>query len=106
MSVMSVSVSEQTLLQSNVADQYRGRVFGALGTTEALLILVGMGLAGLLGDIFDVVPLLNVAGMLWLVAGVVALTMLPTNRAKEHFQIVDTPAETITSDPPEATRGR
>ena len=37
-------VSTQTLLQSSVADEYRGRVFGALGTTNALLGLSTLGL--------------------------------------------------------------
>jgi len=73
-------VSQQTLLQSTVSDKYRGRIFGALGTTNALLGLGGMGLAGALGDIVGVVPVLNTAAILWLLAGVMALVLLVPGR--------------------------
>src|SRR5215210_1628139 len=42
-------VGAQTLLQKWVPDSHRGRVFGAYETTQALLLLVGMGLAAALG---------------------------------------------------------
>ena len=73
---MGYMISAQTLLQATVADRYRGRVFGAYGTTNALLMLVGMGLAAALGDALGVVPVLDLAGGLFLVAGVVGLPML------------------------------
>src|SRR5215210_3207199 len=41
-------VGAQTLLQKWVPDSHRGRVFGAYETTQALLLLVGMGLAAAL----------------------------------------------------------
>ncbi len=41
-------VGAQTLLQKRVPDSHRGRVFGAYETTQALLLLVGMGLAAVL----------------------------------------------------------
>ncbi len=41
-------VGAQTLLQKWVPDSYRGRVFGAYETTQALLLLCGMGLAAVL----------------------------------------------------------
>ena len=65
-----------TLLQTAVADEYRGRIFGALGTTGALLRLVGMGLAGALGDVVGVVPMLNLQGGGYILAGVLGLVML------------------------------
>ncbi len=73
---MGYMVSAQTLLQATVADRYRGRVFRAYGTTNALLVLVGMGLAGALGDALGVVPVLDLAGGLLLLAGVVGLVLL------------------------------
>jgi MFS family permease len=44
-----LSVSMQTLLQANVPDRYRGRVFGAFGTTNALFLLGSLGLGSTLG---------------------------------------------------------
>lgn len=70
------SVSTQTLLQSTVADVYRGRVFGALGTTNGLLSLCGVGLASALGDLVGLLPVLNASGTLRIVAGVLALVLL------------------------------
>jgi MFS family permease len=40
-----------TLLQTAIPDVYRGRVFGALGTTSALTQLIGTAIAGTLGSI-------------------------------------------------------
>lgn len=73
------SVSTQTLLQTSVVDQYRGRVFGMLGTLNALMMLGGMGLASSLGDRLGVVPTLNIAGILYLFAGALAI-LLHRNR--------------------------
>lgn len=67
----------QTLLQSSVADAYKGRVFGALGTTGALLSALGGGLAGPLGETLGVVPTLNIAAVLTLLAGLLAHLLLP-----------------------------
>ena len=44
------STGVTTLLQTGTANQYLGRVFGALGTTSSLLALIGAGLASVLGD--------------------------------------------------------
>jgi predicted MFS family arabinose efflux permease len=74
--VMAWAVSAPTLLQMSVADHYRGRIFGTLNTTTALMSLCGMGLAGALGDLIDIVPILNIAGGLYLLSAVVALVML------------------------------
>ncbi|MFB3127639.1 MAG: hypothetical protein ACE1Z8_09165, partial [Candidatus Acidiferrales bacterium] len=43
----------------------------------ALLMLVGLALASTLGDALGVVPMMNVAAGLYLLAGVVALVMMP-----------------------------
>jgi len=73
---MGAQVSSQTLFQSNVADQLRGRVFGAFGTTVALLMLSGQGLASALGDHVGIVAMLNIGGGLYILAGVIALVMM------------------------------
>lgn len=57
-----------TLLQKSADDVYRGRVFGALMTTTALASLVGIVLAGTLGEIFG--PLFtNVHAILYMIGG-------------------------------------
>ena len=75
--LMGYLISGQTLMQTKVTDQYRGRVLGAYATTVALLMLVGLALASTLGDALGVVPMMNVAAGLYLLAGVVALVMMP-----------------------------
>ena len=71
------SVTHRTLLQANTDGRYLGRMLGILGTTQALLMLGGQALARALGDRVGVVPLLNLAGSLYLPAAIVALVMLP-----------------------------
>lgn len=63
-----------TLLQQGANDAYRGRVFGALMTTTALASLVGIALAGTLGEIFG--PLIiNLHAILYMVGGGLMLLM-------------------------------
>jgi len=66
----------QTAMQQAVADAYRGRVFGALGATNGLMMLGGMSIASLGGDHLGVVPLLNLAGGLYIAAGTAAFFLL------------------------------
>ena len=70
-------VTSQTLLQQWAPDHYRGRVFGAYEATQALTLLVGMGLAVLLEGLLGVVAVLSIVGAAWSLAGVVAWLLLP-----------------------------
>lgn len=74
--IVGLTVSLQTLLQNTTADAYRGRVFGAFLAVIALAQLLGMALASLLGDRLGAVLLLDLDGVLWIVGGVLALTLL------------------------------
>ncbi len=74
--VVGFIVGLQTLLQSSAADAYRGRVFGAYGTTVALMTLVGQAMASLLGNRFGVVPVFTLAGCFELLGGLVAFILL------------------------------
>jgi MFS family permease len=74
--VVGVYTVLYTLLQTEVEDRYRGRVFGAYDATGALLGLVGMACAGALADVVNVLVLLNVSACLYLVCGIVAWTAL------------------------------
>lgn len=67
---------QQTLLQTSADDQLLGRVFGALGTTMAVTMLIGSLAGGWLAQVVGIVPLLNVAAVLYTVAGLLALVLL------------------------------
>jgi MFS family permease len=62
-----------TLLQTAVPDQYRGRVVGTSSTTSGLLRLCGMGCAAVLGGLLGPVLVLNVDAIAYVTAGIVAL---------------------------------
>lgn len=63
-----------TLLQRGVRNEYRGRVFGALGTTQSLLRLAGLLVAGVLGSLLSPIVLLDLfqSGS-YILAGLIAL---------------------------------
>ena len=74
--VVAFMVSEATMLQSGVADQYRGRVMGSYGMALALAMLIGMGVASALGDWVGVVPMLDLVSGLYVLAGVIVLVLV------------------------------
>ena len=89
--IVGFFVTTQTLIQRHIADQYRGRVAGALGTTTALMALLGMLIASTLGDRVGAVALLDSSGALTALAGVVAVVMVrdavptaPPTTDREH----------------------
>ena len=70
-------ISSETLLQLGASNQFRGRIFGTLGTTSALASLAGMLLAGSLTDLVGLVPILCISGSLYIISGMMAWSMLP-----------------------------
>jgi Na+/melibiose symporter-like transporter len=82
-----LSVSAITLFQTATEDRFRGRVFGAFGTTSSLLLLVGRIFATFIGGLLDVVLVLVCTCSLYIVAGVLALLLL-----RDPDQAVLTPA--------------
>ena len=74
--VVGFSVGVDTLLQRHVADRFRGRVFGSLGTSLAIFTLLGQGLASLLGDPLGATTLLTWKGLLDMMAGILGFTLL------------------------------
>ena len=80
------STGVTTLLQTSVEDEYRGRVFGAMGTTSALLMLLGIIVAGLLGDPLGVITVLNTQGGMYVLAGLCVLVLLRPVAVKETAQ--------------------
>lgn len=65
-----------SLLQSSVEDKLRGRVFGAYMTVETIMALIGMLLAGTLGDRLGATLMLNIQGGVYTLSGLFALLML------------------------------
>jgi MFS family permease len=75
--VIASNVAATSLLQAGTPDEYRGRIYGALGTTNALIGLVSVGLAGALGEVLGIVPMLDVAAGITALAGILGLLLLP-----------------------------
>ena len=78
--VVGSYVTTQTLLQVHTTDSYRGRVFGAPGTTNSLALVAGMLVAALLGSQFGAVAFLSWSGILYILSGGVALVLLRNAR--------------------------
>jgi MFS family permease len=74
--VIGFFVSMITLLQSNVADEYRGRIFGALNTVQAIAMLFGMILASALGDRIGIILVLELDAGFNILAGILAFFMI------------------------------
>jgi MFS family permease len=68
-------IAAQTILQQQTPDAFRGRVFGAFGTTIMLLMFVGNALAGLSTDVVGVTVVMNSAGLIYFLAGGVAVVL-------------------------------
>lgn len=74
--VVGFFITEQTLLQNNVADRYRGRVLGAYAAISSLLNILGIAIGGVLGDSLGVVGALDIAAVLFGLSGLIAFAML------------------------------
>ena len=77
-----IGVGYTTLLQTAVADAYRGRIFGAFMTVQALTVLIGAGLAGTLSGRLGIMPLLNIQCAVYLLGGLLVLALLPLARER------------------------
>lgn len=81
------------LLQTSVDDAYRGRVFGAVFTTMAVLRLGSTLVAGVLGGIVSPIPLLiAMQSGSYVLLGIVALALLPREAGKAREELVREPA--------------
>jgi MFS family permease len=70
-------IGVSTLVQRVVSDAYRGRVFASAGAVAAFASLLGAAGAGLLGDRLGILFVLNTQGIVYILAGLLALTALP-----------------------------
>jgi MFS family permease len=85
--------SAETLLQMGISDQFRGRIFGTLGTTLALGSLIGMTFAGMMADRVGLVPVLSVSASMYVLSGFLAWIMLP----RTSFSQLESPTAGETS---------
>ncbi len=69
-------------LQVEAADAYRGRVFGALGATSALFMIVGAAIAGVATERFGAVTVLTIDSLGYVAGGAFALWSLATGPAR------------------------
>jgi MFS family permease len=83
--VMGLGSSQNTLLQSHVEDAYLGRVFGAFSTAFAIFSMIGMQIAGSMGDIVGIVPIINIQGLAPLAAGLLAWLVFRQYFAKSQI---------------------
>ncbi len=69
-------VGFNSLLQITVDDKLRGRIFGTFLAVGGMLVLLGMILAGALGDRLGPILMLNIQGSVYALSGVLALLAL------------------------------
>ena len=81
------------ILQTSVDDAYRGRVFGAIFATMAVLRLASTVIAGVLGGIVSPIPLLiAMQSGSYVVLGLAALGLLPREAGRERENLLREPA--------------
>jgi predicted MFS family arabinose efflux permease len=79
----AVGTGYTTLQQTSAPDSHRGRVVGALMAVGAFGSLLGAVLAGVLGEVVPVIPLLIVQGSGYIVAGFLVARMIGGRRRRE-----------------------
>ena len=94
------SVGVDTLLQRAVRDAHRGRVFGALAASGALLSLAGAAAGGIAAEYVGTVTMLNVAAALITVSGLVVLRALATPPARAEGSGARRARPSLRGDPP------
>jgi hypothetical protein len=77
MPLVGTNVGLDTYAQTSTPDRYRGRVWGALGTTNALVGLFSLTVSGALGQVIGIVPMLTVAASITIFAGILAVVAIP-----------------------------
>jgi MFS family permease len=74
--VIGFYINLYTLLQVAVEDRYRGRIFGAYMTVQALMMLLGMALASGLADHVGIIPMMDADAAVNILAGLIAFVMM------------------------------
>ncbi|HZD38763.1 MAG TPA: MFS transporter, partial [Actinomycetes bacterium] len=84
----------ESFVQGSTPDQYRGRVFSAYFSVSDGFQALGMLLAGLLADPVGLLPVLNGQAVLYVLASVLALTLLTQPRARHGPALAPATAST------------
>ncbi len=88
-----------TMIQQEVEDAFRGRVFAALTTAIGLFTLVGTLIAGIIGDSFGIIRILTLQSCGYIIAGVVALLLLvPVSHLARSIKTTPIPASAGSPD--------
>lgn len=69
-----------TTIQTESEDEFQGRIFGALNTTAALLMIAGAAIAGFATEALGAVTMLTLDSIAYVAAGVFALVSLRSRR--------------------------
>ena len=92
-SFVAAGTGRQTLVQTRVADAYRGRVFAALGAVVGGAMLLGFALGGVLGGVAGLVPTLSAGGLVRVGGGILVLWLLPREEARPAAGQVASPVK-------------
>lgn len=84
--IAAMVVSFNALIQYEVPDEYRGRVFGALGTAAALAMLSGMAISSAVADRVGIVTMLNVACVVIIIGAAITWVTLVGRPARRSAQ--------------------
>jgi MFS family permease len=76
-----VVAGTMTLFQRNTTDEHRGRVFSLIALAQAVSVVIGSTLAGFLGGPSGIMPILALQGAGYVVAGLLALSLLGVREA-------------------------
>ena len=73
---VAMFIAVQTIFQKNAPEAFLGRVFGLFQTVLMLLMFLGSGVAGLLGEIVSAFWLLTAGALIYIVAGLLGLWLM------------------------------
>lgn len=74
-----------TMFQQAVPDEFRGRIYGAVGTSINLVGMASLWIAGTLGEIIGIAPALSLGCIDFIVAGFLGMVLL---REREAVRLV------------------
>ena len=86
--VIAAITGQQSLMQNATTDAHRGRVYGAFGAWDGVCMLLGLGLAGILGQWISLERLLIGSALLRVFAALIAARFLPPD-GTEAIEVVD-----------------
>lgn len=92
-SAIGFFVLQFTLLQTNVANEYQGRIFGTFNTLQAIALLFGMGIASGLGDKIGIVPFVIIDGGCNILAALLAFVLMRTTQLATPAVSTNEPAD-------------